>query len=66
MLWAGRDHSVWAGLWGWSKGNVSHGCSFSEAYNPIDKKIVTQTIKTETGLEISGKRKSDIHCDEAG
>ena len=45
---------------------MSHGCSFSEAYNPIDKKIVTQTIKTETGLEISGKRKSDIHCDEAG
>lgn len=45
---------------------MSHECSFSGAYNLIDKKIVTQTIKMETRLEISGKRKSDIHCDEIG
>lgn len=45
---------------------MSHECSFSEAYDPIDKKIVPQTIKMETGLKTSGKRKSDIGCDETG
>lgn len=45
---------------------MSHECSFSEAYDPIDKKIVPQTIKMETGLKTSGKRKSDIGCDGTG